>query len=233
MPSHIPDSVLKPLGRASWSSVVTHACSGVQAANVLVNTDGRVVLSDFGVTASLERAVPSPRASGGPRSTASPTPSDGASAAEPRDLASAHSGLSALSTGSVGSARAADDGAAQVLPAWVLHLGVSHGCCVLYQERCWGCVCVLPCPVPCDLSSWMGLNSRQHGRLQRATRLGPARRRHRHKQNTKAGQDGVAQCVGWGRRRRRRARTAARGRARSTWRATPSAGRLASWRPRS
>lgn len=31
----------------------------MQAANVLINQDGRVVLSDFGVTASLERATPS------------------------------------------------------------------------------------------------------------------------------------------------------------------------------
>ncbi len=31
----------------------------MQAANVLINNDGRVVLSDFGVTASLERATPS------------------------------------------------------------------------------------------------------------------------------------------------------------------------------
>ena len=31
----------------------------MQAANVLINHDGRVVLSDFGVTANLERATPS------------------------------------------------------------------------------------------------------------------------------------------------------------------------------
>lgn len=34
-------------------------CNTVQAANVLINHDGRVVLSDFGVTANLERATPS------------------------------------------------------------------------------------------------------------------------------------------------------------------------------
>jgi hypothetical protein len=42
-----------------------------QAANVLINSDGRVVLSDFGVTANLERVVPSPRASMSPRASAS------------------------------------------------------------------------------------------------------------------------------------------------------------------
>ena len=85
---------------------------------MLVNTDGRVVLSDFGVTASLERMVPSPRASQSPRTTASPAPSDVASAAtEPRDLPSAHSGLSAHSAGSAaGSLRAGEEGAAQVSP---------------------------------------------------------------------------------------------------------------------
>ena len=35
------------------------ACCLLQAANVLINHDGRVVLSDFGVTANLERATPS------------------------------------------------------------------------------------------------------------------------------------------------------------------------------
>ena len=35
------------------------ACLRLQAANVLINQDGRVVLSDFGVTANLERATPS------------------------------------------------------------------------------------------------------------------------------------------------------------------------------
>ena len=35
------------------------ACPWLQAANVLINHDGRVVLSDFGVTANLERATPS------------------------------------------------------------------------------------------------------------------------------------------------------------------------------
>ena len=58
------------------------------------------------------------RVPGGPRATASPTPSDPASsAADFRDLAGAGSGLSAHSAGSAGSPRAAEEGAAQVQPA--------------------------------------------------------------------------------------------------------------------
>ena len=42
-----------------WLGAEMLACFGLQAANVLINHDGRVVLSDFGVTANLERATPS------------------------------------------------------------------------------------------------------------------------------------------------------------------------------
>ena len=100
-----------------------------QAANVLINTDGRVVLSDFGVTANLERIVPSPRVSmSSPRaSTSSPRSPISALGSLPEDSqllnASAHrcgskdSGVSlASSGGSLGAAAAADASAAAAAP---------------------------------------------------------------------------------------------------------------------
>ena len=58
---------------------------------MLINTDGRVVLSDFGVTANLERITPSPRATASPRSPLG-------SLQEDPNIARSGSGLSASSS---------------------------------------------------------------------------------------------------------------------------------------